>query len=164
MAVSIQTEKDVYRILARVKDPEIPVVDVVGMGMIRQVSLDGENLEVTLTPTYSGCPAMEVIQAEILETLQRSGFKKVALKTAYAPPWTTDWIDEETKRKLRQYGIAPPEKTTCSSRNPGQEPQTDCPYCHSPETELRSLFGSTACKSLHYCHGCQQPFESFKCI
>lgn len=160
------TEAEIWDYLREVKDPEIPVVDVVGMGIVRAVAREGETLRVTITPTYSGCPAMHQIEREIREQLHAKGERDVVLKTELAPAWTTDWMTPETRALLKTYGIAPPRKTCATDRSPFHEPDmtSACPYCDSGRTELRSLFGSTACKALHYCHDCQEPFEAFKCI
>ena len=141
-------------------DPEIPSVDVVGMGIVRDAAFKGECLTVTITPTYSGCPAMDVIASEIVQTLQQNGFQHVDVTTVHAPPWTTDWMTEETRERMRREGIAPP-VGRCGAAT---ENHAACPYCGSDDTTQRSWFGSTACKALHYCNHCQQPFESFKCI
>ena len=156
-------QEKVLELLSRVNDPEIPVLNVVEMGIVREVSEDEKGLNVAITPTYSGCPAMEVIEREIRETLEREGMGPVSVRKVFAPAWTTDWLTGEAKRKLREYGIAPP-GPSCGSALLEDEAPTPCPFCRSGETELRSRFGSTACKALYYCRGCQQPFEKFKCI
>ncbi len=159
-------EQQVWDLLHQVKDPEIPVVDVVDMGIVRAVALEGETLTVTITPTYSGCPAMHVIEREIRQTLVEAGYTKATVVTTISPPWTTDWMAERAKEALRSYGIAPPKATCAATRSPFESPDMHmvCPFCASTETALRSRFGSTACKALHFCASCQQPFESFKCI
>lgn len=159
------TQSRVWDSLKQVKDPEIPVVDIVGMGIVRDVEED-TGVVVTITPTYSGCPAMKMIEDEIVSTLEGDGFSPVTVKTTITPAWTTDWMTEEAREALRTYGIAPPKATCGATKSPFVNPNmhTDCPFCGAKETELRSQFGSTACKALHYCNGCHQPFESFKCI
>ncbi len=161
-----EDEQRVWDLLHEVKDPEIPVVDVVDMGIVRAVALDASALTVTITPTYSGCPAMHVIEKEIRQTLQGAGYAEVEVRTAISPAWTTDWMSERAKEALRDYGIAPPKPTCAATRSPFETPdmQVPCPFCGSLETALRSRFGSTACKALHFCDSCHQPFESFKCI
>jgi ring-1,2-phenylacetyl-CoA epoxidase subunit PaaD len=146
--------------LADVLDPEVPVLSVLDLGIVRDVvQADDGALEVTLTPTYSGCPATEAIEAAVLAALQPLG--AVRIKTRWAPAWTTDWISEEGKRKLREYGIAPPghlvgEATIHIVR------RIPCPRCHSARTERLSAFGATACKALYRCLDCREPFEHFK--
>ena len=151
---------------AEVKDPEVPVLSVVELGIVRAVDRDADGITVSVTPTYSGCPAMRVIEDDILAALAAHGESNARVKTVYTPAWTTDWIGEDARRKLDAYGIAPP----------GPAPSDDlvqltrrrepvrCPYCGSRDTELRSEFGSTACKSILYCRSCAQPFEQFKAI
>ena len=152
--------------LTEVKDPEIPVLDVVEMGIVRDVRLDGDTLHVDITPTYSGCPAMKAIEQEIIRAMNAKGFEDVVVHTVFNAAWTTDWMTEEAKGKLTAYGIAPPEKTSDESWLPFlRAPKTvACPFCGSEETTLTSEFGSTACKALRYCTACEQPFEHFKCI
>lgn len=159
---------DVLQILKEVKDPEIPMIDVVELGIVRDVVLDDDQLRVDITPTYSGCPAMQVIEREIVLTLKSHGFENARVNTVFSPAWTTDWITDEAKQKLRDYGIAPPGTRSdfegiaelVSLRR--TRPTTQCPFCGSSNTELKSEFGSTACKSIHYCNACHQPFDHFK--
>jgi ring-1,2-phenylacetyl-CoA epoxidase subunit PaaD len=149
-----------WRALADVLDPEVPVLSVLDLGIVRDVIEAGDGaLEVTLTPTYSGCPATEAIEAAVLAALQPLG--PVRIKTRWAPAWTTDWISDDGKRKLREYGIAPPghlvgESTIHIVR------RVPCPRCHSAHTERLSAFGATACKALYRCLDCREPFEHFK--
>jgi ring-1,2-phenylacetyl-CoA epoxidase subunit PaaD len=155
--------------VATVMDPEVPVLSVVELGIVRDVSVEGEQVTVTVTPTYSGCPAMRVIEEEILGTLAAHGFPGARVRTAYTPAWTTDWIGEEARAKLRAYGIAPPSRGAFSDGDElvplvRRRPAVECPYCGSSRTTLRSEFGSTACKSTLYCDACRQPFEQFKGI
>jgi ring-1,2-phenylacetyl-CoA epoxidase subunit PaaD len=162
------TREDILAILREVKDPEIPFIDVVELGIVRDVALEGDALRVDITPTYSGCPAMQVIEREIGEVLASHGFGDVRVRTIYSPAWTTDWMSEETKEKFRSYGIAPP---SGASSSPGIEelvslrrarPTVACPFCGSANTVEKSEFGSTACKSIHFCSSCHQPFDAFK--
>jgi ring-1,2-phenylacetyl-CoA epoxidase subunit PaaD len=149
-----------WRALADVLDPEVPVLSVLDLGIVRDVVQAGDGaLEVTLTPTYSGCPATEAIEAAVIAALQPLG--PVRIKTCWAPAWTTDWISEDGKRKLREYGIAPPghlvgEQTVHVVR------RIPCPRCNSARTERLSAFGATACKALYRCLDCREPFEHFK--
>lgn len=162
------TREDIMKLLTAVKDPELPVVDVVELGIVRDVTVDGDAVRVDVTPTYSGCPALKVIEREIVETLQAHGFNEVSVRNVFSPAWTTDWISEETARKLREYGIAPP-GAVAVPEGVGQlvtirrsRSAVECPYCGSENTEEKSEFGSTACKAIHYCNGCHQPFDYFK--
>jgi len=149
-AVSVE---QVYEWLGEVPDPEIPVLSILDLGIVRDVSVE-DKVTVTLTPTYSGCPATEVIEQSVLRALKGHGLDDVAVKRVLAPPWTTDWITESGRDKLRQYGIAPPSRRR----------EIACPQCESLQTELVSEFGSTACKSSWRCKDCLEPFEYFKCL
>jgi ring-1,2-phenylacetyl-CoA epoxidase subunit PaaD len=158
------TRESVFGVLGSVMDPEVPVISVVELGIIRDVIIDGDTVRVTVTPTYSGCPAMREIEADIREALQEAGVRDVVVETVFAPAWTTDWIGPEAREKLRAYGIAPPGKaepqgliTLTRARVP-----VACPFCGSHDTRLQSEFGSTACKAIHVCNSCRQPFDEFK--
>jgi ring-1,2-phenylacetyl-CoA epoxidase subunit PaaD len=151
-------------ILDSVKDPEVPVVSVVELGIVREVSVDGSRVSITITPTYSGCPAMREIEQDIRSALSAESMVDVVLTTVHSPPWTTDWIGAEAKEKLRRYGIAPPGPV-----EPGglvtltrRRAAVVCPHCGSANTELKSEFGSTACKAIHVCNACREPFDEFK--
>ena len=135
-----------FEILASVMDPEVPVLSVVELGVVRDVLVDGDHVTVTITPTYSGCPAMRVIEDDIRSALEAGGFREVTLRTVYAPAWTTDWMSEPAREKLRGYGIAPPHMVTAEQLVPlGPTVRTvDCPFCGSPNTTTESEFGSTA--------------------
>lgn len=152
---------NVWDCLRLVPDPEIPVVDVVSMGIVREVEESPDGVKVTITPTYSGCPAMSEIEASIRAALHEAGYAQVEMKTQIAPAWTTDWITDEACEQLRSYGIAPPERRYASGVAGNS---VACPFCASEETRLQSEFGSTLCKALHVCNDCRQPFERFKCI
>jgi ring-1,2-phenylacetyl-CoA epoxidase subunit PaaD len=154
----------VLDILDAVKDPEVPVLSVVELGVVREVEEAGDTVTVTLTPTYSGCPAMPVMEAEIRAALLGAGYREVRIKTVLAPAWTTDWMSAPAREKLRAYGIAPPGPAVVEELIPlGRTVRTvECPFCGSANTTTQSEFGPTACKSLHVCHSCQQPFEHFK--
>jgi ring-1,2-phenylacetyl-CoA epoxidase subunit PaaD len=151
-------------ILSKVKDPEIPVLTVVDMGVVRRVEGDKMHLEVDVTPTYSGCPAMDTIENEIYKAFTRADYQEVVVNRIIHPPWTTDWLSEEGKKKLEATGIAPPLGSADKQELLGSDVQVNCPYCKSKETKLISQFGSTACKSLYQCNDCGQPFDYFKCI
>jgi len=156
--------KEALGILDEVKDPEVPVLSVVELGIIRGVEAEGARVAVTITPTYSGCPAMKVIEDDVREALERAGFHDIGIRTVYAPAWTTDWIPGPAREKLRAYGIAPPANITGDALIPlGRTVRAvECPYCGSLHTALESEFGATACKSVHVCRSCRQPFEHFK--
>jgi ring-1,2-phenylacetyl-CoA epoxidase subunit PaaD len=157
---------DVVELLREVKDPEVPVIDIVELGVVRGADVEGDRVTVRITPTYSGCPAMRVIEEQVEESLRRHGFERIEVRTVFNPPWTTDWISAEAKEKLRAYGIAPPGRAAETELVPlgGPTRTVPCPFCGSSNTSLESAFGSTACKALHVCHACRQPFEHFKAI
>lgn len=160
------SEAEVFTALRDVKDPEIRVLDVVDLGIVRGVKIENKNISVEITPTYSGCPALDVMKREIRECLSEQGFDEIEIITKLAPAWTTDWLSEEAKLKLKNYGIAPPgsaDSVCGSSESLVQLPtKICCPFCESDNTKLTSEFGATACKSLWFCEQCQQPFEHFK--
>lgn len=147
---------------ASVVDPEIPVLTIADLGVLRDVALDGNQVEVAITPTYSGCPAMNMIALEIELALERAGFRQPKVRTVLSPAWTTDWMSEEGRRKLRDYGIAPPQASS-SRRALFGEQSVACPQCRAEDTELLSEFGSTSCKALWRCRSCREPFDYFKC-
>lgn len=155
---------DIWTVLESVTDPEIPVLSITDMGIIREVNVNEDVLEVVITPTYSGCPAMQTIEVNIRAVLQEHGFDKVFVRTVLSPAWTTDWLTESGKQKLEAYGIAPPLESSADKmalfKNGRVVP---CPRCHSTQTEMISQFGSTACKSLFRCTECLEPFDYFKC-
>lgn len=158
--------REIRNILSEVKDPEVPVLSIEELGVLRDVAVHDNKVEITITPTYSGCPAMQVIENEISEILVRKGIQPFSIKTILSPPWTTDWMTQEAKSKLKAYGIAPPDMdsaTYVKSLLEGKHHPVHCPFCNSDQTTLTSAFGSTACKALHYCNHCHQPFEAFKC-
>ena len=152
-------------ILDQVMDPEVPVLSVVELGIVRDVEVAGETVTVVVTPTYSGCPAMKLIEDDIVAALAAGGFSAARVRTVYAPAWTTDWLGDAAKEKLRAYGIAPPGSVATEQLVPltsRRSPIVACPFCGSSRTEMRSEFGSTACKATMYCAECRQPFELFK--
>ena len=152
-------------LLEQVPDPEIPALSVVEMGMIAGIWVEKGIAQVDLLPTYSGCPAVTAIADEIVRTLRRGGFRDVRVQVKSSPAWSTDFLCDAARRKLRESGIAPPtEPETGAEEGPFAERRLapDCPYCDSAETVTVSEFGSTACKSLHHCEACRQPFEHFK--
>jgi ring-1,2-phenylacetyl-CoA epoxidase subunit PaaD len=158
--------KKVWKLFEQVYDPEIPVLTVVDMGVIREVKPFGEGVEVVITPTYSGCPAMKSIEFNIIAELEANGIHPVKVTTVLSPAWTTDWMSEEGRRKLKEYGIAPPIPGTNAKRIEalfGEAPQPECPHCCAKDTRQISHFGSTACKALYQCNECKEPFDYFKC-
>lgn len=158
-----------WEVLRGVLDPEVPAVSVVDLGIVREVLDHGEELEVVLTPTYSGCPATEAIEASVRSALESEGLGPMRMSLRRAPAWTTDWISAEGKRRLREYGIAPPGPVDASHGTPirlvrrGAQ-AVACPRCASTNTEQLSAFGATACKALYRCVACREPFEHFKPI
>lgn len=159
---------EVFAILDTVMDPEVPVLSVRELGIVRDVSIDDAGaVTVTVTPTYSGCPAIRVIEDDITAALHAAGVGEVTIRTTYSPAWTSDWIPEPARAKLKAYGIAPPSRTSADGglvQLLRARPTAQCPYCDSRDTEVRSEFGSTACKSVCWCRACGQPFEEFKAI
>lgn len=154
-----------WAVLEGVPDPEVPVVSVVDLGIVRDIRVEGGEVVVDVTPTYSGCPAMRVIETEIVAALQRAGVGQARVRTVYQPAWTTDWMSEAARERLRSYGIAPPGPAQREDELIPLRRHADpvpCPWCGSLDTELRSEFGATACKAIRYCNACQQPFEHFK--
>jgi ring-1,2-phenylacetyl-CoA epoxidase subunit PaaD len=156
----------VWEWLAAVPDPEIPAISVVDLGIVRDVAWDVGVLRVTITPTYSGCPASAVIARDIVRALQARGVEHVALEVRLAPPWTTDWLTEAGREKLRAYGISPPRAgagTPSAVIRPAPDEGAACPRCASSDVTLTSRFGSTPCKALYRCNACREPFDHFKC-
>jgi len=158
------TKDQVWQLLEGVSDPEIPVLSILDLGIVREVILGGEQIEVVITPTYSGCPAMDMIAVNIRATLQEAGIDPVKITTVLSPAWTTEWMTKGGRQKLKEYGIAPPLKGAYDKTALfGAERVVPCPHCNSSNTNMISLFGSTACKSLYKCNNCLEPFDYFKC-
>ena len=151
-----------WDVAGRVVDPEIPVLTIADLGVLRDVTVDEGRIEVTITPTYSGCPAMNMITLEIELALEREGFRDSKVRTVLAPAWTTGWMSEAGRRKLREYGIAPPQAGSSRRALFGKD-VVACPQCGSDDTEVLSEFGSTSCKALWRCRTCREPFDYFKC-
>lgn len=151
---------------AAVLDPEVPVLTIEDLGVLRGVSVDADGVTVTVTPTYSGCPAMETIEHDVEAAVRAAGFADVTVRRVLAPAWTTDWMTDEGRRKLAAYGVAPPSRRTPEgSTGPVLVSlSVRCPQCGSPDTSELSRFGSTACKSLWRCTTCREPFDHFKAI
>jgi ring-1,2-phenylacetyl-CoA epoxidase subunit PaaD len=161
--------RDVWKILESVPDPEIPVLSIVDLGIVRYVRWAGRDtdepvLHVGITPTYSGCPATEIIRDAVRSTLAREGYSNAVVEEVLSPPWTSDWLSEEGKQKLGSFGIAPPESAVSSPRQLFRSPVVSCPRCGSQATERVSEFGSTPCKAHYRCTSCLEPFDYFKCL
>lgn len=163
-ATSPLSQETIWQWLADVLDPEIPVVSVVDLGIIRSVNVTTDAIEVAVAPTYSGCPATEVIEDTIVQALRARGMRHVRINRVLAPPWTTDWITDEGREKLLRYGIAPPAEGADKRTMLGKAGAVSCPRCASKNSSLVSEFGSTACKAAYKCNDCLEPFEYFKCI
>lgn len=163
-ATDIATQP-VWTILENVMDPEVPVLSVLDLGIVRQVSVNGNEVEVIITPTYTGCPAMDTIKTSIQMELLAAGYSPVSVKQVLSPAWTTDWMSEEGKKKLKEYGIAPPnpKQQVCHQHLFVVDEAVQCPHCQSWHTRRISEFGSTACKALYQCNDCKEPFDYFKC-
>ncbi len=165
------SETRAWEVLGTVPDPEIPVVSVTELGIVRAIDAGADGLRVVVTPTYSGCPATEVIAESIRDALRDAGAGKVTVETRLAPPWTTDWIADSARDKLRAWGIVPPEVAEAGGRATVTRPlrfvpprRLACPRCGATDTARLSEFGSTACKALYRCNACAEPFEYFKPI
>lgn len=157
----IETTK-IWELLENVFDPEIPVLSVVDLGVVRDIVVQDNEVEVIITPTYSGCPAMDMISMNIKMELLSHGYRNVKITQMLSPAWTTDWMSENGKRKLKEYGIAPPIGKSFEKKYLAQL-KVECPHCGSTNTKLISEFGSTSCKALFQCNDCREPFDYFKC-
>jgi ring-1,2-phenylacetyl-CoA epoxidase subunit PaaD len=162
---TLTKKSEIYNLLEQVPDPEVPVLTIIDLGIVRDVNINDDGIEVVITPTYSGCPAMDMIAVNIKAIMQENGYENVSIKLVLSPAWTTDWMSESGKAKLKAYGIAPPVGATSDKRLllGGEERLVCCPLCDSNNTRLISQFGSTACKSLYQCKDCLEPFDYFKC-
>ena len=154
---------EILRWLDEVKDPEVPVLSIRELGVLRDVEVSDDGVVVVMTPTYSGCPAMHAMETEVVQTLASHGVPNARVRTVYSPAWTTDWMSQDGRRKLKDYGIAPPAPTASRRALFGVE-TVACPQCGSADTEKLAEFGSTACKALWRCKSCREPFDHFKCI
>jgi ring-1,2-phenylacetyl-CoA epoxidase subunit PaaD len=157
------TTDEIWKLMKDVNDPEIPVLSVIDLGIVRDIKLNDNEVEVFITPTYSGCPAMDVISMNIRMALLKEGFSTIKITQQLSPAWTTDWMSNEGKDKLKSYGIAPPVGKSFDKKYLEEELKVECPLCHSENTKLLSQFGSTACKALYQCNDCLEPFDYFKC-
>ena len=164
----MRARESYWEAVGRVLDPEVPVLSVIDLGIVRDIREEGDAVVVDVTPTYSGCPAMKVIEDDITAALQNAGARLVRVNTVFQPAWTTDWISPDARERLRAYGIAPPSgaATVATELIPLQRRAETiaCPRCDSRKTERRSEFGSTACKAIYYCLNCAEPFEYLKAI
>ncbi len=153
--------REVWKLLSTIRDPEIPVLTITDLGMVRSVRHSEHGWRIGFTPTYSGCPATEMLMAEIRTVMESRGYGPVEVNVQLHPAWTTDWMSPDARRRLREYGISPPEGHSCHALMPER---VSCPRCGSVQTQLISEFGSTACKALWRCESCREPFDYFKCI
>jgi ring-1,2-phenylacetyl-CoA epoxidase subunit PaaD len=162
------SKEDIWELISDITDPEIPVLTIVDLGIARSVERKGDMFVIKITPTYSGCPAMNAIENEIERKLKANGIGNFEVRKDFSETWTTDWMSDDAQKKLKDYGIAPPGKTNGDEdflkSLKSSSKVIPCPYCDSTNTELQSEFGSTACKAQYYCHDCDEPFEHFKCI
>jgi ring-1,2-phenylacetyl-CoA epoxidase subunit PaaD len=156
------TLESIWRALEDVKDPEIPVISVVEMGIVREVNLADGGVTIKMTPTFSGCPALHVMQREIEARLRRMGFKAVSVVVILSPPWSSDWISDEAREKLRQFGLAPPPRHGGNLSSVAFLDVATCPRCKSTNTVIKNSFGPTLCRMIWYCRDCQDAFEQFK--
>ena len=163
MVAAAYSRDEILRWLGQVADPEVPVLSITDLGIVRDVEI-GETITVSLSPTYSGCPATEVIEKSVVDALHAHGVEHVEVRRVLSPPWTTDWISDEGREKLREYGIAPPAPGGGKRAILGADVNVACPRCGATTTERVSEFGSTACKASYRCRECLEPFEYFKCI
>ncbi len=157
------TVEEIWELMEEVYDPEIPVLSVIDLGIIRDIKIDDNEIKVFITPTYSGCPAMDVIAMNIRMALLQNGITNIKITQQLSPAWTTDWMSEKGKQKLTSYGIAPPVGKTFDKKYLEEGITVECPQCHSADTKLLSQFGSTSCKALYQCNVCLEPFDYFKC-
>ena len=165
MVTSETGKKHLWKVLEKVMDPEIPVLTLIDLGVIRQVEFRDEIPVITITPTYTGCPAMKEMEEDIVSSLNEEGYPEIVVETVLSPAWTTDWLTVKGKKSLQDYGIAPPEQTTSDKGALlGHPKEVTCPQCRSRKTKMLSQFGSTPCKALYKCEDCKEPFDYFKCI
>lgn len=158
-------KKYIWQILETVVDPEVPVLTITDLGIVRDVRISGSEVEIVITPTYTGCPAMDMIAMNIRLALLEHGYQSIKITSVLSPVWTTDWMTEDGKRKLKEYGIAPPNprQQVCNNDLFAAAEAVQCPHCNSYHTHRISEFGSTACKALYQCDDCKEPFDYFKC-
>ncbi len=159
------SEKRIWQILETVTDPEVPVLTILDLGIVRNVHINNEGIQIIITPTYTGCPAMDMITMNIRLAMAEHGYNNIKISSVLSPAWTTDWMTEEGKQKLKAYGIAPPnpKQQVCNDKLFAANEAVQCPHCNSHHTKRISEFGSTACKALYQCEECKEPFDYFKC-
>ena len=157
------SDEQVWEALQEVKDPEIPVVSLVEMGIVRDVEREDGAIVVTMTPTFSGCPALRVMERDIEARMRELGFSEVEVRTVLSPPWSSDMISDEGRRKLKEFGLSPPPRHGGNIAVTFYEP-VSCPYCDTENTTVRNTFGPTLCRAIYFCHECQEPFEQFKAL
>ena len=167
MKTATITVDQIWQTLNTITDPEIPVVSLVEMGIARAVQIDGGRVVVTITPTFAGCPAMHHMREEIFEKLRAMGVEKIEVRTVLNPPWTSEWISDEVRTKLRDFGLAPPPRLSAQAIQPARldillMEAVACPYCGSQDTTMENAFGPALCQSIHYCRSCRQAFQRFK--
>jgi ring-1,2-phenylacetyl-CoA epoxidase subunit PaaD len=158
------TENEIWDYMEEVYDPEVPVLTIVDLGIVRNITYQGECCKITITPTYSGCPAMKRIEEDVIQKLDEKGIGNVEVDLVLSPAWTTDWLSDSGRKKLKKYGIAPPENEVDKSVLFSEPTIVPCPKCDSKDTKLVSQFGSTACKAHYQCNHCLEPFDYFKCL
>jgi ring-1,2-phenylacetyl-CoA epoxidase subunit PaaD len=158
------TENEIWDYMEEVYDPEVPVLTIVDLGIVRSITYRGECCKITITPTYSGCPAMKRIEEDVIQKLDEKGIGNVEVDLVLSPAWTTDWLSDSGRKKLKKYGIAPPENEVDKSVLFSEPTIVPCPKCDSKDTKLVSQFGSTACKAHYQCNHCLEPFDYFKCL
>ncbi len=156
----------IWKLFEEIPDPEIPVLSILDLGIVREIASEDDTIVITITPTYSGCPAMNLFEDDIIAKLKENNIENVRVEMTYDPPWTTDWINDEARKRLEDYGIAPPIRGSQDKGELFKEgvKNVRCPLCKSTNTKVISQFGSTACKALYKCEDCLEPFDYFKCI
>jgi len=159
VAIENISTKQIWKLLEEIPDPELPALSIVDLGIVREVKMNYGVIEIIVTPTYSGCPAMDIIRMNIRLSLIEQGYRNIKITTVLSPAWTTAWMNEKAKQKLKEYGIAPPIAQSFEEKNI----EIKCPLCNSANTKMISEFGSTACKALYQCNDCREPFDYFKC-
>lgn len=156
-----RTHPKIWEILSQVHDPEIPVLSVVDLGIVRHVAADGKAVQVQITPTFAGCPALDVMRADIVAALEEQGYTPVTVEVVNSPPWSTDWISDHGREMLKSFGLAPPVRHS-GLIDVALDAPAVCPYCGSADTTLKNSFGPTLCRAIYTCNACRQPFEQFK--
>lgn len=155
------TAEKIWSLLEEIKDPEIPVISVVELGLVRSVGVEDGEVIIAMTPTFIGCPALDVMKSEIERQIRQAGAERVQVKVVYSPPWSTEWITTEGREKLKGFGLSPPPRHAGDIDLALLETAA-CPYCDSQDTSLKNSFGPTACRAIYFCNSCRQPFEQFK--